>query len=106
MSRPLSPRALTLAPVLERLAGTPCSAHARSGETRCWELGCDTAVAEAVGRSRRVVQRWKHDGITIDMADEIAVALGAHPIELWGSTAWNHAQLVHEAALGREELDA
>lgn len=99
-------RPLTIEPVLERLAGVTCSAHDRPGEARCTELGCDRAIAETLGCSRRTVQRWKITGVTIDIADEIAVALGAHPVELWGWAVWNHAQLDHEEALGLQELDA
>lgn len=106
MSRPLATRPLTLEPVLARLAGATCSAHARSNEKRCWELGCVRAVAERLGRSRRAVHRMKRDGLSLNVADEVAVALGAHPIEVWGVDAWNHAQLVHEDALGLEEIDA
>lgn len=97
MSRPILARPLTLDPVIHRVAMTwTCSAHANGMARKCVERGCDRAVAEAIGVTRRSVQRWKHDGLSVLDADRVAAALDTHPAELWGGSVWNHAQLVHE----------
>jgi hypothetical protein len=35
------------------------------------------------GRARRMVQRFKADGLTLDQADRVAVGLGLHPSLVW-----------------------
>jgi plasmid maintenance system antidote protein VapI len=56
-------------------------------------------VAETFGVTRRTVSRWKADGLTIDQADTLAVALDTHPAELWGPVVWNDAIDAHESHL-------
>lgn len=46
--------------------------------------GHDTRAA-----ARRVVARWKHDGIPAYEADRIAVWFGTHPSRIWG---WEYEQ--------------
>lgn len=46
----------------------------------------DGQLAELVGASIRTVQRWKNNSkIRVDLADRAALALGLHPVLLWGS---------------------
>ena len=47
-------------------------------------LADDTgALARLIGRPRRVVCRWKVDGVPYWSADAAAVRLGHHPANLW-----------------------
>jgi len=43
-------------------------------------------VAERLGIPHRSVLRYRHNGLTRDAADRLAVRLGHHPAELW--PAW------------------
>lgn len=52
------------------------------------EIGgtCDnrmTHLARIAGINRRNLQTWRHLGVPLKRADDIAVALGAHPCEIW-----------------------
>jgi len=50
---------------------------------RAW--GSDVGgLASAANVHRRTVQRWLEEGVTFNLADELAVLVGRHPIELWG----------------------
>lgn len=40
-------------------------------------------IAALLGVSKRVVSRWRHDGIRWSLADQAAVALGLHPALVW-----------------------
>jgi hypothetical protein len=44
---------------------------------------CDGDIAQATETCRRTVQRWKHDGMTVDQADRAAVKAGFHPANIW-----------------------
>lgn len=103
MSGTASPRLLPFEPVARRLAGRVCSKHEAPFQTRCIDYGCDTAIAEALGVSRRTVIRYKTAGLTIYAADELACALDTHPGELWGLDAWGLACAVHDDLV---EVDA
>lgn len=65
MSRPASPR-LPFAPLVTEAAAPTI----------------DT-LAVRIGVSRRTVHRWIIHGIPADQADRAAIALGAHPANLW-----------------------
>lgn len=65
MSRPLHPR-LPLAPLID----------ATGSRTQ-------TDLALRTGCHVRTVQRWR-DGLTVNAADQVAVALGRHPVTIWG----------------------
>lgn len=41
------------------------------------------ALADALGRDRGQVQKWRERGVTVPSADSLAVALGLHPVEVW-----------------------
>lgn len=45
--------------------------------------GSVRALAEALHRDRAQVQKWRERGVTIHAADDLAVALGLHPVEVW-----------------------
>lgn len=51
-----------------------------------------TVLAELAGVSKRQVQRWRHDGIPLSIAEDICDTLGLHPCEVWGDT-WIEAVL-------------
>ena len=42
-------------------------------------------MARELGIPLRTVQRWAKQGIPADRADELAIASGAHPSEIWDS---------------------
>lgn len=44
----------------------------------------------------RKIQRWRRDGMTVYDADEAAVRIGCHPMEIWGDQ-WLDARLHTEA---------
>ena len=88
---------LSIDPVLTLLAHVTCSAAANPKARKCLQAGCDQAVAETFGVTRRAVVRWKLEGLTIWQADELATRLLAHPAHVWGPRAWARAQRAHEA---------
>lgn len=59
----VSPR-LPLAPLVER-------------------YGSVSALARALGRDRIVVSKWNTRGLPAVSSDDVAVALGLHPVEVW-----------------------
>lgn len=42
-----------------------------------------SVLARALGVDRAQVARWRSDGVPIESADRIAVAVGRHPAEVW-----------------------
>lgn len=48
-------------------------------------------AAFRLGVTRRTVERWRKRGLTERSADEAAVALGRHPLNIWGR-AWAEAE--------------
>lgn len=56
---------------LERLAGGSCAAE----------------TALSLGVHPRQVYRWRHEGLAWERADELAVRIGMHPLNVWG-TDW------------------
>ena len=56
--------------------------HALAGKPTAAEF------AQRVGRTRRTVERWREtDEIPKDAADEVAIAYGLHPANVW-PTQW------------------
>jgi hypothetical protein len=51
------------------------------------EQGTNLVLCERLGISRRTYERWKRAGVPAFRADAIAVALGFHPMDVWGD-AW------------------
>lgn len=45
--------------------------------------GSVSMLARALKRDRQVVSRWNAHGLPAVSADEVAVALGLHPVEVW-----------------------
>jgi lambda repressor-like predicted transcriptional regulator len=45
--------------------------------------GSVRALSEALSRDRAQVQKWRERGVTVLAADDLAVALGLHPVEVW-----------------------
>lgn len=43
----------------------------------------DADAAELLGTTRRNVQRWHHEGLSLKQAESIADRLGEHPFVLW-----------------------
>ena len=46
-----------------------------------------TMLADLTGINRRTIQRWPERGLRPFDADQVACALGMHPIEIW-PTEW------------------
>lgn len=45
--------------------------------------GNGSILARALGCHSTQVSRWRTDGLPLDSADRIAVAVGLHPVEIW-----------------------
>lgn len=45
--------------------------------------GNGSALARALGCDHTQVSRWRSQGLPLDSADRVAVALGLHPAEVW-----------------------
>ena len=41
-------------------------------------------LARQTGRHLRSVQRWRANGLSVTAADELATAIGCHPVTVWG----------------------
>lgn len=52
---------------------------------------CGLATARALGVHPRQVYRWRAGGVTWAQADELAVAVGLHPAEVWPEW-WEHTE--------------
>jgi hypothetical protein len=75
---------------LVRAAGEPRSMHNNTGVP-----APITSLAEKVGVQHRTLLRWRNEGgVPLSKADGVAIALGRHPVEVWGIGAWLAA--VHE----------
>lgn len=59
------------------------------------------AVSEATGVARRLFYRWAREGVTLAIADRLAVALDVHPSAVWGVDGWNAAVDAHDEELDR-----
>lgn len=47
-----------------------------------------TRIAALAGvYDRKTVKRWESAGLTVWVADKVAIRLGAHPMTIWGD-AW------------------
>lgn len=56
-------------------------------------------AARILGVSRNCLGKWKSaGGITLDVADELAVRLGMHPCEIWGRDWWDACEREAEQA--------
>lgn len=82
--KPPSPR-LAFAPIEEyiqvrfgnRVIPTVCN----GGE---WTLQSpQDMLALTIGTGRSTIYKWRREGVTVDTADRIAIALGLHPSTLW-----------------------
>lgn len=52
-------------------------------------------AAPLLGVTHRQLCRWLRHGVPITSADNVAVAAGYHPLEVWGQ-AWIDAERIHE----------
>ena len=44
----------------------------------------DKEISDQVGVTRKTVGRWRHGAnVAAFVTDDVAIALGAHPLELW-----------------------
>lgn len=64
-------------------------------------IGTERQVADLIGVAPRTCYRWKRNGVPLDDADRIAVALGMHPFAIWGE-AW--AEMIDAAVRHVDEL--
>ena len=49
-------------------------------------------LARRSGEHPRQLHRWQGYGVTVFQADRLAMAIGHHPVEVWGS-AWETAPM-------------
>lgn len=76
---PLEPLETALCARLDRAGPrTAGSDNADPNLASCAEL------AELVGVTSRTWGRWRHTGIRLTAADRAAVAIGRHPLDIWG----------------------
>jgi lambda repressor-like predicted transcriptional regulator len=45
-------------------------------------------MADAIGCHPSAIKRYKTEGMSLDIADRVAIRLGFHPIVIWGSDYW------------------
>lgn len=48
----------------------------------------DKTLATICGVNREAVSRWRRRGLSLAVADRVAIGLGKHPYELWGRAYW------------------
>lgn len=75
----------------------------------CFPGMTDREIGVQVGRTMRTVQRWKHHGVPLLEADQVACQAGLHPVEVWGfdyHRAWDeHDKIRAEARTAKQLLD-
>jgi hypothetical protein len=62
--------------------------------------GSAADIAARLGVTQRTVERWKAEGLSERQADNVAVALGLHPFEIWPELL--EAELARQEELERE----
>ena len=45
-------------------------------------------MADAIGVHPSAIKRYKAEGLSLDLADRVAVSLGFHPLSIWGNAYW------------------
>lgn len=66
------------------VAGTPTTSDARLPlDPLIRACGSGNNLAALTGYRRARLTQWQRDGVPVCAADNMAVALGMHPIELW-----------------------
>lgn len=50
---------------------------------------CAGATARTLGVDLRQIYRWRRQGVTWALADELAVRVGLHPAVVWGRDWWD-----------------
>ena len=83
MSRPPAPR-LPLAPLIATVEGRRWMVARNGGVQR---TGPVKELSRETGVTTRSIHRYAHDGVPVDQADRMAIALGEHPAIVWGD-AW------------------
>lgn len=72
-----------------RLPAEPVLALAAQRGMTHMDLGRSLAAVRSTAYGQRAVERAVSSGVvTVDMADELAIALGCHPGEVWGWATW------------------
>jgi hypothetical protein len=81
---------LPFAPLAKAVGDVYIFADRRFNKSRLRNLDSDearraqvTVLAEIASVSRRTIHRWMKAGVPDKWADEIACALGMHPLEIW-----------------------
>jgi len=62
---------------------TPRGHHQTRGVNRTTH-----AIADLLQVDRHTIYRWRHNGLTINQADTLAIRLGHHPTTIWGDQWW------------------
>lgn len=55
-------------------------------------LWTDELAAEVLGVSQRQIMRYKADGVPVARADDFAIRIGSHPLDIWGAS-WTIADI-------------
>lgn len=45
-------------------------------------------MADAIGVHPSAIKRYKAEGLSLDLADRVAIKLGFHPFSIWGNEYW------------------
>lgn len=45
-------------------------------------------IADAIGCHPSAIKRYRTEGMSLDIADRVAIRLGFHPLVIWGSEYW------------------
>lgn len=49
----------------------------------------DEELAVRFGTTRHAIIGWRRRGLSLRLADQVAVHIGVHPIEIWGNDYWS-----------------
>lgn len=85
MPKILQPR-LPFEPLARFVAGDrPLARECTEGYLKAHDTDAvsDRILAFHLGTNARQVQRWWHEGILSDLADDLVIKLGAHPSVVW-----------------------
>jgi hypothetical protein len=81
---PCVQRRLPWAPLCELVPPEWQARRGGNGGVLLVEISSARRVADALGVHPAMGHRMAREGLTVWMADRVAVAFGLHPIEIWG----------------------
>lgn len=66
------------------------------GHENIGHIGITGKTVDVTGMSRPRILRWRKNGLDVRAADEVAVALGYHPGQIWPEQWWSVEPLDEE----------